>query len=197
LRYGIVQFSLPVAKPFVMVERRRGVRSGNPYAALTESPVSVEGVFDAFWAAEHAPVLALAAALTGDWGIAEDVTQEAFSAAHQKWDRIDNPAAWVRGVVANRAASHWRRRAREASAFARFTARPDVVLLASEHNDFWEKVRSLPRRQAQYITLHYLDERSVSQIADALGIAEGTVKATLSQARASLGRLLSAEEAEQ
>jgi RNA polymerase sigma-70 factor (ECF subfamily) len=96
--------------------------------------------------------------------------------------------------VTNRAASHWRRRAREAAALARLAARPDAVALAPEHDDFWSKVRSLPRREAQVVALYYVDDRSVADIATLLGIAEGTVKATLSHARSSLTRALALEE---
>jgi RNA polymerase sigma-70 factor (ECF subfamily) len=172
------------------------MRHGDRLVALaTESPVApAEDAFDEFWACHHAAVLALAAALTGDWGVAEDLTQDAFSAAHRNWDRIENHAAWVRRVVANRAASHWRRRARETAAFTRLAARPSAVVLAPEYDEFWEKVRALPRRQAQVVVLRYLDDRSVSEIAEVLEIAEGTVKATLSHARAALARSLALEE---
>ncbi len=139
---------------------------------------STESAFDSFWTREHSAILALAAALTGDWGIAEDVTQDAFSAAHRNWEQIDTPEAWIRRVVANRAASHWRRRARETAALARLAARPSPVALTPEDDEFWRTVRALPRRQAQVVVLRYLDDRSVSEIAEVLQIAEGTVKAT-------------------
>lgn len=164
-------------------------------APAVESPSeSTHDTFDAFWAGDHAAVLALAAALTGDWGVAEDITQDAFGAAHRKWSQIDNPAAWVRRVVANRAASHWRRRTREAAAFARLAARTNTVVLGPEPDEFWAQVRALPRRQAQVVVLRYLDDLSISEIATVLGIAEGTVKATLSHARAALARSLALEE---
>ncbi|HEX4492747.1 MAG TPA: sigma-70 family RNA polymerase sigma factor [Acidimicrobiia bacterium] len=155
---------------------------------------SADGEFDAFWSADHSAVLALAAALTGDWNTAEDLTQDAFAALHGRWDEVENPAAWVRRVVTNRAASHWRRRVREAAALARLAARPAAVALAPEHDEFWATVRALPRREAQVVALYYVDDRSIAQIATLLGIAEGTVKATLSHARASLARALAVEE---
>lgn len=172
------------------------MRDGDPLIAqAAESKVaSLDDAFDTFWVSEHAAVLALAAALTGDWGTAEDVTQDSFTAAHGKWDQIDNPSAWVRRVVANRAASHWRRRARETAALTRFAARSRAVVLAPEYDEFWVKVRALPRRQAQVVALRYLDDRSISEIAEVLGIAEGTVKATLSHARATLASSLKLQE---
>ena len=150
--------------------------------------------FESFWFREHAAVLALAAGLTGDWGVAEDLTQDAFSAAHRQWADIDTPSAWVRRVVANRAASHWRRRGRETAALVRLAARPSPVALTAEYDEFWRTVRALPRRQAQVVALRYLDDRSLAEIAEVLGIAEGTVKATLSHAHAALARSLSLEE---
>jgi RNA polymerase sigma-70 factor (ECF subfamily) len=113
---------------------------------------------------------------------------------HGRWDEVENPAAWVRRVVTNRAASHWRRRAREAAALARLAARPHAVELAPEHDEFWSRVRALPRREAQVVALYYVDDRPVAEIAALLGIAEGTVKATLAHARASLARMLAIEE---
>ena len=169
---------------------------GDPWVApaIGSTAFTAADTFDAFWTSDHAAVLALAAALTGDWNVAEDITQDAFGAAHRNWDQIHNPAAWVRRVVTNRAASHWRRSAREAAAFTRLAARPDAVVLAPEYDEFWAKVRALPRRQAQVAVLRYLDDRSISEIAAVLEIAEGTVKATLSHARAALARALALEE---
>lgn len=40
------------------------------------------------------------------------------------------------------------------------------------------------------MALHYLDDRSVAQIADALGCAEGTVKVHLHRGRLALARAL-------
>ena len=59
------------------------------------------------------------------------------------------------------------------------TVDPDV-------DDFWRLVRTLPVRQAQVVALYYGDEQSTAEIAAALEIAEGTVRATLAQARAAL-----------
>jgi RNA polymerase sigma factor (sigma-70 family) len=58
---------------------------------------------------------------------------------------------------------------------------------------FWEEVRRLPTRQAQVITLRYLEDMQVAQIGSVLGLSEGTVKALLFQARERLRRQLIAK----
>jgi RNA polymerase sigma-70 factor (ECF subfamily) len=58
---------------------------------------------------------------------------------------------------------------------------------------FWEEVRRLPPRQAQAVTLHYLEDMPVDEIATVLEVANGTVKALLSQGRERLRRQLIAK----
>ena len=86
-------------------------------------PVELTEDFEAFHARERASALAFAAALTGDWAIAEDLTQEAFAAAHVQWRKLHSPSHWVRRVIANKSASRWRRLSRETRALTRLAAR--------------------------------------------------------------------------
>jgi RNA polymerase sigma-70 factor (ECF subfamily) len=55
--------------------------------------------------------------------------------------------------------------------------------------DFWVAVRSLPRRQAQVVALHYLSDLPVADVAATLQIGEGTAKTHLSRARAALAEV--------
>lgn len=142
-------------------------------------------------------MIGLAYALSGSRTAAEDLAQEAFIAAHKSWDRIgsyDKPGAWVRRVVANKSVSLFRRRMREAKALARLRM-PEAVMpaLPAEDDAFWARVRSLPKRQAQTIALHYLEDRSVAEIAEILECAEGTVKVHLRNGRLSLADKLQLE----
>ena len=159
---------------------------------LTDAAHAVElpEDFVSFWRREWRPVVTLAAALTGDWASAEDLAQDAFVSAHRSWDRIENPAAWVRRVVSNAAVSRWRRRGRESRALARLAAEREPVTLAPDDMSFWDAVRALPPRQAQVVALFYLDDLAISDIALILEIAQGTVKATLAHARAALAETL-------
>jgi len=162
---------------------------------------AVDRDFDGFYRDEFRGVVGLAYALSGSRSGAEDMAQDAFLAAHRSWDRIgryDQPETWVRRVVANLAVSAFRRRIAEAKALARFAARRQayVVELPAEDAAFWGAVRALPRRQAQAIALHYLEDRSVADIARILDCAEGTVKAHLFKGRQALSHKLGAREEE-
>jgi RNA polymerase sigma-70 factor (ECF subfamily) len=143
--------------------------------------------FEVFYQQELRAVIGLAYALSGSRTAAEDLAQEAFIAAHKNWDRVgayDKPGAWVRRVVVNKSVSLFRRRVREAKAMAKLRF-ADAVMpsLPAEDDEFWAQVRALPKRQAQVIALHYLEDRPVAEIAEILDCAEGTVKVHLRNGR--------------
>jgi RNA polymerase sigma-70 factor, ECF subfamily len=156
--------------------------------------------FDDFYRREYRHVLALAFVLTGNRWVAEDTTQDAFTAAYRRWRSIvayDSPGAWVRRVTCNRAASVLRRRVREAKALVRLAGwmQTDIELDESDET-FWQAVRRLPPRQAQAVALYYMEDYSVSDIAEVLDCSEGTVKTHLSRARAAVARQLQLEDAQ-
>jgi RNA polymerase sigma-70 factor (ECF subfamily) len=150
--------------------------------------------FERLYRREFAAVVALAYVLSGSRAAAEELAQEAFMAAHRRWDSIsqyDDPAAWVRRVCANRSTSLIRRRASEARALARLAGRrvlPDE--LPPDAAAFWATVRRLPKRQSQVVALHYLDDLPVADIAAILRCAEGTVKVHLHRGRKTLAAAL-------
>jgi len=158
--------------------------------------------FEDFYLKEYLPVVGLAYALSGSrWG-AEDLAQEAFLAAHSDWDRIstyDRPGAWVRRVVANLSVSAFRRRVAEAKALSRiaFGQNATVPDLVAGDPEFWAAIRGLPRRQAQVVALHYLEDRSIAEIAEILDVTNGTVKRHLHDGRMALARRLAEEEDEE
>jgi RNA polymerase sigma-70 factor (ECF subfamily) len=156
--------------------------------------VSLPEDFDAFWRREQVSVTAFAYALTGSRTAAEDLAQEAFAAAAAAWSTLQNPSAWVRRVVSNRAISRWRRQGRETRALSRLALQRDTYRISEDDMSFWDAVRRLPRRQAQVVALYYLDDLPVAEIAETLGVAEGTVKATLFRGRAALARALGCDD---
>ncbi|HEX2047201.1 MAG TPA: sigma-70 family RNA polymerase sigma factor [Acidimicrobiales bacterium] len=157
----------------------------------------VPTAFEALYRREFPAVVALAYVLSGSRHAAEELAQDAFLAAHRRWDDVceyDDPAAWVRRVCANRSVSLIRRRMSEARAMTRLAGRralPDE--LPPDASTFWRAVRRLPARQAQVVALRYLEDMAVADIAAVLGCAEGTVKAHLHRARRSLAAELECE----
>jgi RNA polymerase sigma-70 factor, ECF subfamily len=153
------------------------------------------GAFDAFAQRERSALLAFAWSLTGSLPAAEELVQEALAAAWAAWDRVsdfDKPGAWARKVVANRAATRRRSAGREARALGRLGFRrvADKVDLPHGDAELWGLVRALPARQAQVIALHYVDDRSVAEIAGLLDCTVGTVKTHLHRARVALAQAL-------
>jgi RNA polymerase sigma-70 factor (ECF subfamily) len=154
--------------------------------------------FELFYVQTGRRMLALAYSLTGSWGDAEDLVQEAYVAAHRRWAVVggfDDPAAWVRRVITNRAVSRWRRLGRELSVRQRLEARARTSAGDAEPLDgaFWAAVRALPRQQALVVALYYVEDLSVDAISELLGCAAGTVKTQLFRARHTLADRLGAQ----
>lgn len=158
--------------------------------------VRVPGTFESLYASDYGAVVGLVYGLAGGRAAAEDVAQEAFLRAHRDWDRVGrmaSPGGWIRRTALNLARSRWRRlrvEMRTLLTLSRPESTPDPD---PEVEVFWDELRRLPRRQAQALALRYVEDRSITEIADVLGIAEGTVKALLHQGRQRLGRQLRAK----
>lgn len=179
---------------------------GDPFRDVP-TPVSGPAVvaatrpFEAFYQQEYRSVLGLAYALSGSSSGAEDLTQEAFLAAHRNWDKIstyEKPEAWVRKVLANLSVSLFRKASREARALLKM-GKPDDVLpgLEAEDAEFWAAVRSLPRRQCHSLALFYLEDRSVADIAEILECSPATVKVHLHKGRNNLAKKLATVQGEE
>ena len=118
---------------------------------------------------------------------AEDAVQDAFVQAARHWSRIgryDEPAAWVRRVALNRLSNQNRNSRRFDTTITRL---PDRQMSeAGEGAGISDLVAMLPRRQRETVCLYYLADQSVADIARLLGVAEGTVKSQLHDARQAL-----------
>ena len=125
---------------------------------------------------------------------AEDAVNDAFVTTYERWDRVgglESPAAWVTKVAINNAKRNFRirhRRIRQMQGLVP-TASTDFEI----DHDLWNAVRQLPRRQREALALRYVEDMSQAQIAEHLGIAEGTAAASLNHARKNLKSHLSGE----
>jgi RNA polymerase sigma-70 factor (ECF subfamily) len=171
--------------------RRRGV--GFMMTAAQDRGVT----YDEFFKTEYPRLVPMLRALTADRQRAEDIAQEALWRAQRHWDRIstyDRPGAWVRRVALNASANVRRSRQREERALTRIAGAAarsgDRALEDARDGDdeLWRLVRELPEQQRFAIVLHYVEDRSVADIAEVLQCSEGTVKTHLSRGRAALAR---------
>ncbi|MFV0317437.1 MAG: RNA polymerase sigma factor, partial [Microthrixaceae bacterium] len=139
--------------------------------------------------------------LTVDAHDAVDVAQEAMTRAYADWETVSagNPPGWVRSVALNLVRQRWRSERRRGAAVARMesqaragvghldTVDPAAATLSTE---VAAALRSLSARQREAVVLHHLADRSVAQVAEAMGTSEATVKTHLQRGRAALGVLL-------
>jgi RNA polymerase sigma factor (sigma-70 family) len=158
------------------------------------------GRFEDFYRQYRPRLVALAFALSGSRLGADDLAHDVLEAAYRDWDRIrdlDEPVAWVRRMVANRAVSVYRRRLAEVRAVARLAARRESAAFPEPGVDadrIWREVRRLPRRQAQAIVLTYLEQLTMAEVAEVLGCSKESVNTHLRRGRETLSRRLGWEK---
>jgi RNA polymerase sigma factor (sigma-70 family) len=123
----------------------------------------------------------------------DDLVQETLTRAWVKQAQFDAErgaaVSWLMAIMADRARRRWRAAVPSLQLVDhdRPVNEPDSAVI-----DLRRAVDSLPPRQRTAIVLyHYLD-LSVAEIAQYMTCSAGTVKSTLSDARASLGKRLGA-----
>ncbi len=130
--------------------------------------------------------------IVGNASEAEDLVQEAFVrayAAGPRFTRVDNPEAWLRTTAVNLYRNRWRKMRNFARIKHRLAVPPDLPGIDA-NIEVVDALRRLPENQRVVLVLHYFADRQVQQIAEELGIAEGTVKSRLSRGRDALAVLL-------
>lgn len=142
--------------------------------------------------------------LTASWSQAEDLTSSTFLLAWRKCADIrlirDSALPWLYTVAGNLA----RDERRGATRFLRALRRvPDTSVEADHADDVVHRVdedarmarvltavRSLPRAERQAVELCLLGDLSTADAAELLGVAESSVRARISRARARLRTML-------
>lgn len=150
--------------------------------------------FDAFYTGSHRRVLHQMYAMTGNLADAQELVQEAYARAWQRWSTVstyDEPEAWVRTVAWRLAASRWRKAKNGVAAMLRHGPDPDTPEPSVDNVALVAALKQIPEVQRRAIVLHHLGGLSVAEVALETGSPEGTVKARLSRGRAALAELLS------
>jgi len=159
--------------------------------------------FDALYAREWGPLVRQVTALCGDPVEAADCVQEAFVRAWEhRRDLADEFGGWVRTAAVRIAINRRSTSLNAAKAWARQALRLDRGRKADLTDQIpvgwqgpvWAALQTVGRDHRDTLVMHYVLDMSVTQIAAAAGVAEGTVKARLSRGRDALLAAVSAAE---
>ena len=133
------------------------------------------------------------AGIVGSHDLAREVVQEAFARALRERRRFRGEGsleAWVWKIAVNVALKKRRNLVREQE----LEAEPAADAVPSGDPRIREAVLALPPRRRLVIFLRYFADLSYREIAEIVGVSEGTVAATLSQAHRELAMRLEREE---
>ena len=127
----------------------------------------------------------LAYLLVGDRSEAEDVVQAVFTAAAAHWDSIEEPSAYLRRAVLNRANDVHRQSFRTTPVVSarELTGEPAV-------DETWLFVQTLPMAQRTVVVLRFYEDLGLTEIASLLGRSASTVRSDLRRALTKLKGLL-------
>ncbi|MFC5180522.1 RNA polymerase sigma factor [Actinomadura harenae] len=137
---------------------------------------------------------------TASWSEAQDVTSVVFLETWRQRARVQPQSGsllpWLYGVATNVLHNHRRSMRRHRDALSRMpkpVPHPDDMDEVTARLDAERRMRRvldavqrLPRRDREVLVLSVWEELDHNQIAEALGIAAGTVRSRLSRARARL-----------
>ena len=145
---------------------------------------TIEEVF----AALESPLLAYARRLLGDFGVAEDVVQDAFMKLHSQFHQVRMPQPWLYRAVHNLAVDHQRRASRivlvgdRADDETPANDAADSQPLPDEQIARWEGIglvrlvlETLDARSRELIRLRFEEDLSYKEIAERTGLTVGNV----------------------
>jgi RNA polymerase sigma-70 factor (sigma-E family) len=165
-----------------------------------DCPDDPEGAVISLYRVHVLGLTRLAVVMLGDRPAAEDVVQDAFCGLYTHWWRLSDPAKalpYLRSSVLNGCRNHRRRRYRagwEPAGWQSAESAESSVLLAEEHREVLAGLQRLPARQREALVLRFYLDLAEPEIAQTMGISQGTVKSTTSRALAALGRILREEK---
>ena len=160
------------------------------------------GAFEELYKAHAGRLYSLAFRMLGNAADAEDLLQEIFLSAHRKLESFRGDAAlgtWLYRLAMNQILDHVRSRAARTGQLTDGLDDASVLADAGEHRladravariDLERALGELPDGCRAAFVLHDVEGLEHKEIADVLGIAEGTSKSQVHKARLRLRKLL-------
>ncbi len=145
-------------------------------------------------------VHAIAWRTTGDFHIAEDITQETFLIAHQKLGTLKDPhrfSGWLNAITTRRCIAWFREKhldsrlsenmdiaTKRNDPYSGYLVKEQAKDAVQELQEIIKKMlKKLPEGERTAITLHYFDGMSCEEIAAFLDVTTNTIKSRLNRAR--------------
>ena len=128
----------------------------------------------------------LAHLITGSNSVAEDVVHDVFVAAYRKWERIDDPHAYLYRAVVNRSRSVLRRRVLE----SKHESNSSTTELPPELDEVWIALARIPAKRRTALVLRYYADLPVEAIAEIMGVRPATVRSLIHRGYASMRKEL-------
>jgi RNA polymerase sigma-70 factor (sigma-E family) len=155
-----------------------------------------EGDFVAFYKARGAHLRNTAYLLCGDWHLAEDLTQIAFTKLYRVWRRIDRHDTldqYARKVLLRAFLDERRHPWRREYPTAPGSAELDMATSDEDATEtrLHAALMRLPPRRRAVLVLRFWADMSVDQVADVMNTSTGTVKSQTARGLAQLREALS------
>ena len=154
-----------------------------------------ERAFAGFYERTKRAVWVYAYRVTGHAADADDIVQEAFCRViGTEIDAADEEGLrrYVFKIAGHLMVDRWRRAARETSWLERLRGGPEVHVDPEYDDSVSREFAALAPRERALLWLAHVEGDNHQDIADALGLARGSVKVLLFRARAKLRHLLTA-----
>lgn len=126
--------------------------------------------------------------LTGDREAAKDMVQEAWIAAMKSFRNLQDSSrfrSWIYKIVTHKCAD-WVRRCQRQQKCYNEIPKPQEQEEIQGKDSFYVALNSLNKQHKTVLSLYYLEEMSVAEVAEILDISPGTVKSRLYHAREKL-----------
>ena len=160
---------------------------GSPIGWSNEAAHRLSELFDS----SYDGIVRFVLVRTGSRSVGEDVAAATFADAARAFAggaTVDE--AWLRMVARRRLIDHWRHAERQRRRVRRLGESRRIQAQGTSNDDpaparVRRALDSLPERQRALLTLRYLDDHSVSEIAEVVGLSYRAAESALARARRS------------
>jgi RNA polymerase sigma-70 factor, ECF subfamily len=161
-------------------------------ASLMDELTDVDD-YESMFRAHYGRLVRAMTVVSGNSESAADAVQSAFVKAHVRWRRLrhyEDPVAWIRRVAINELRDEGRRNVRKQRAVQILGSQLQETTHEPVIDEMAELLAELPRQQRLAVSLYYVEQLTVAEIAVALKLSEGAVKFHLHRGRERLRAVL-------